>query len=318
MKAGLFQLIPHDHSGRLRHHSHTSYAGLGFLLLLCGFLLLGFSFGTDAATPAVNPQSGSVGLTGVVKGPPPTEAAVITSPRNGQHTSTIPITVSGSCPAGTFVQITKNGVFAGAATCGEDGTFSLQVDLFDGQNLLLARVSDALGQFGPDSAVVTVFYDAPSLNLQSGGVGRQLFLETTTTVQGMSPGQTSSRSVTSVGGVGPYAVSWDWGDGTNSLVSQQTEGTTTASHSYERPGNYRVIIRVTDGGGNSAFLQVVTVVNGALDSLGASGGTGKAAFPGLLITAWPLYVLALVMVIVFWLGERREEHKLRRKGLLYH
>src|ERR1700758_5389491 len=67
-----------------------------------------------AAPPAVNPQSGSVGLTGTVTGPAPSTAATITSPANGSQTSTIPITVSGLCPANTFVQIESNGIFAGA------------------------------------------------------------------------------------------------------------------------------------------------------------------------------------------------------------
>jgi PKD domain/Glucodextranase, domain B len=316
MKAGSLQLISHDHSGRLRHHRHTSYPGLVFLLLLSGLLLAGVSWSASAATPAVNPQSGSVGLQGVVRGPAPSQAATITSPRNGQHTSSIPITVSGVCPAGTFVSITKNDVFGGATTCQDDGTFTLQIDLFDGQNSLIARVSDALGQFGPNSTEVTVFYDAPSLGLPGGsGIGRQLFLEAATTIAATNPSQSLERSVTIVGGVGPYAVAWDWGDGATSLVSQTAEGTTRAGHAYNQPGNYRVIVRVTDNVGNAAFLQLVTVVNGPVSALGTSGGGGKGALPGALITAWPLYILAFFMVLLFWAGELRAARRLRRQSL---
>ena len=313
MKSGRFQLIPHEHSGRLRPHSHTSYAGLAFLLALCTLLLLAVSWTAQAAPPAVNPQSGSVGLTGTVKGPPPSQAAVITSPRNGQHTSTIPITVSGTCTTGTFVIVTKNDVFGGATPC-ENGTFSLPVDLFDGLNKLIAKVTDALGQAGPDSTPVEVFYDAPSFNVPGGqAIGRQLFLQTNTPVVGVSPDVNLSRSVTIVGGVGPYAVSWDWGDGQTSLVSQATEGGTSASHAYKRPGNYRVIVRVTDSTGNAAFLQLVTVVNGPADAYGATNGSGKGSLPGTLVAAWPLVVLAALMVLFFWLGEKREAWKIRRQ-----
>jgi hypothetical protein len=94
------------------------------------------------------------------------------------------------------------------------------------------------------------------------------------------------------------------------------DGVVTAGHSYDRPGTYSVIIRVTDSLGNAAYLQVVTVVNGPVDSYGTTKGTGMGSFPGELITAWPLYVLALVMVVFFWLGERREVHKLRKRHLL--
>lgn len=312
MKAGLLQLIDHGHSGRLRHHEHTSYAGLVFVMLLVGILLMGVSWSASAATPAVNPQSGSVGLSGTVRGPAPTQAATITTPRSGQHTTSIPITVSGVCPANTFVEITKNDAFAGATSCQDDGTFTLDVDLFDGQNTLVARVSDALGQFGPDSAGVIVFYDAPSLSLPGGSVGRQLFLQASVTVQAVAPAQQVARSVTIVGGVGPYAVSWDWGDGTSSLVSQAVEGTTTSSHAYERPGNYRVIVRVTDSSSNAAFLQLVTVVNGPVDAVGVTG-SGKGSLPGELLAAWPVYVAVFFMVIIFWLGERRELYRLRRQ-----
>jgi len=316
MKNGLWQLIEHHHSGRLRHHGHTSYSGLLFALLLTGVLLTGSSVATYAAVPAVNPQSGSVGLTGVVRGPAPSQAATITSPANGTRTSTIPLSVSGTCPANTFVLITKNGAFAGATDCLANGTYKLDIDLFDGQNQLVAKVSDALGQYGPDSLPVSVFYAAPSFGIPGGSVGRQLFLQADTTVYAVSPGQDLSRSVTIVGGVGPYAVSWDWGDGTTSLLSQAVEGTIATSHSYERPGNYRVIVRVTDGASNAAFLQLVTIVNGPIAAAGTNNGTGLGAMPGNLLTAWPLYILALLMVLMFWLGERVGFAQNRRRELI--
>lgn len=317
MGAGRPRLLPYIHSGHLRPHQHTSYAALMFVLLLCGVLLTSFSLVAAAATPAVNPQTGSVGLTGTVPGPPPGQAATITTPSNGQHFTAIPITVAGVCSAGDFITITKNDVFAGATICSSGGTFSLQIDLFDGANRLIARTSDALGQFGPDSAAVNVVYDAPNFTTPgSGTLGRQLFLQTDTTVVATSPGVSLTRSVTIVGGVGPYAVSWDWGDGKTSLVSQALEGPTNASHAYDRPGTYRVLVRVTDNAGNAAFLQLVTVVNGPVSRLGATNGSGLGALPGELMAAWPLYLLALFMVGLFWLGELRQLVKLRRKGMI--
>lgn len=313
MKAGILQLADHEHSGKLRPHRHTSYAGLMFMLVLVGVLLLASSWAASAATPAVNPQPGSIGLSGTVRGPAPSTSATIGSPSNGSHTTTIPITVAGTCPINTFVSVTKNGVFGGVTTCQDDGTYSLQVDLFDGANTLVAQVTDALGQTGPDSSAITVYYDAPSLGIGSGQVGKQLFLEVSTTVLATNPGQAVNRNATIVGGVGPYAVSWEWGDGDNSLLSQAGDGPVTAAHTYGRAGTYRVILRVTDVQGNSAFIQIVTVVNGPVDAVGGTHGNGFGALPGVLLTAWPLYVLAFLMVLFFWLGERREVHKLRRQ-----
>jgi hypothetical protein len=224
--------------------------------------------------------------------------------------------VSGTCPANTFVSIDRNSVFAGATTCQDDGTYTILVDLFDGSNTIVAKVSDALGQFGPDSKPVTVFYNAPALLTPSAAVGKQLFLQTATTVAGTDPKQALKRTITIVGGVGPYAVSFDWGDGQTSLSSQSAEGDVSGNHTYDRPGTYTVIVRVTDNSGNSAYLQVVTVVNGSTTALGSTKGSGTGSLAGSLLTAWPLYLLALVMVLFFWLGERRELHKLRKRHLV--
>lgn len=309
-------MLDHSHFGKLRPHHQTSYAGLFFVLLLATVLLLGLSWTASAAAPAVNPQSGSVGLTGRVNGPAPSTAAVILRPTGGSHTSSIPITVSGTCPAGTFVTVMRNNVFGGSVVCEDSGTFSLLVDLFDGANTLVARVSDSLGQFGPDSAPVTVFYDAPSLSLPGGSIGRQLFLDMTTTVVAGSPNETINRTVRIVGGIGPYAVSWDYGDGKTSLSSQAAEGPVTSGHAYDRPGIYRVIVRVTDSAGNSAFLQFVTIVNGPVEQLGSTNGGGLGALPGSLIAAWPVLGMAAMMVMFFWLGERRQMAKLRKQHLV--
>ena len=310
MKSGFWQLIGHEHTGRVRHHRHTSYAGLAFMIIMTGLLLLSISFTTSAATPAVNPQSGSIGLTGTVRGPAPSVAATITAPHSGSHTTTVPITVSGSCPTSTFVIITKNNAFAGATDCQGDNTYTLQVDLFSGQNVLSAEVSDALGQFGPASNPVTVFYDAPAGGTLSGTVGQQLFLQSNVTVAAVAPQQSLTRTITIVGGVSPYAVSWDWGDGNTSLSTQTSDGTVSGSHTYDRAGNYRVIVKVSDSTGNTAFLQLVTVVNGPT-GVAASSKSGNDV-SGALTASWPVLTLAAIMVLFFWLGERREDARHKR------
>jgi hypothetical protein len=309
-------MLIHKHFGKIRAHRHTSYAGLMFVLMLGGLVLSMYSLSASAAAPAVNPQSGSIGLTGTVRGPAPKTGATILRPASGTRTTSTPITVSGTCPAGTIVSIMRNNVFSGGMMCQDDGTFSLLSDLFEGNNTIVVRVSDLLGQYGPDSAPITVFYAAESLNLPGGSVGKQLFLQTATTVVAGNPGQQIQRTVNVVGGIGPYAVSWDWGDDATSLSSVAAEGPVTSSHAYDRPGTYRVIVRVTDSVGNVGYMQFITIINGAPDAVGSNKGTGSGAFPGALVAAWPLFVLAVLMVFFFWLGERRELTKLRRKHLL--
>lgn len=312
MKSGLLQLSSHEHSGKLRPHAHTSYAGLVFMLLLSGVLLLSMSWAAQAAVPAVNPQAGSVGLTGTVRGPAPQTSASILSPASGSRTAAIPVTVSGACPTGTFVTITKNGVFGGVTQCEDDGTFTLLVDLFVGANVLIAKVTDALGQAGPDSRAVNVIYDAP-VDANAPNPGQQIFLEVTTSVTAADPGQDVTRTATIVGGTGPYAASWDWGDGQTSLSSHAIDGPISASHTYTRAGTYRVTLKVTDTKGNGAYIQMITVVNGVTTPLGSTSGNGSGALSGALVAAWPLFLLAVLMVFFFWLGERREAHKLKKQ-----
>ena len=129
-------LIHHRHSGRLRPHEHTSYLPLGALLLAVG-LLLGV-YTSYAASPG--PEAGSVGLSGVVPGKPPTVAPTIDTPRSGERFSTTPVTVSGTCPKGTLVEVFKNKIFAGSTPCDNSGKYSMDIDLLIGANILLARV----------------------------------------------------------------------------------------------------------------------------------------------------------------------------------
>jgi hypothetical protein len=307
-----FRLLAHEHSFRMRPHSHTSYASLFFSLILTTTLVAGVSYGAQGAVQ--NPQQGSVGLTGRVSGPPPTQAAVITSPRDGDRTSSSPITIKGSCPNNTVVFVNKNGVLGGQASC-DAGSFSLQMDLFGGLNSLVAQVVDGLGQYGPDSSPVTITYDLVNSNASPVIVGRQLFIESPATVVGGEPSTSLTRNATIVGGTAPYAVSWDWGDGTTSLATVAGEGRISASHSYASAGTYRVIVQVSDSAGNAAFIQLITVVNGPVAAV-SGNSSSKSALSGRLIWAWPGLILSIILVFVFWLGERRGRDRLIRRQRL--
>lgn len=320
----ILKLQPHRHTGRHQPHPHTSYAGLAFILLLVGVLLAGITFPArasgpdhpDQKTPEVfeNPTGASVGVSALVSGPAPTRGAQIFSPRTGSRFSTSPVTVSGSCPRDLIVSIFKNNVFAGSAVCSREGAFSLPVDLFDGENILIARVEDALGQRGPDSGPVTVTYASPTFQSgPGGGFGKQLFVQAPYATKGATVGEKVTWRFSILGGTAPYAVSWDWGDGKTDLEIARAEGMISRTHTYDRPGNYRVVIRVTDAAGNSAIIQVVTIVVG--ESTAAIGASSKSAGLGILL-AWPIYLFAAMLVFCFWLGERREIGVLRKKGRL--
>src|SRR5436190_19690352 len=107
------KLLHPKHSGSIQPRQHTSYLPLAFIVLVVGLVLAKFTILAYAATPYTGPESSSVSLTGTVPTKPPTVAATITSPADGQHFNLTPIKVSGTCPQDNLVEIYKNDIFAG-------------------------------------------------------------------------------------------------------------------------------------------------------------------------------------------------------------
>lgn len=307
----------HHHSGRLRPHEYTSYFPLTILLLLVGVALTVSTVSASGSSPP--PQAGSVGLSGAMPGPPPKVAATITSPTNRQHFSSTPVTISGTCPAKTLVEVYKNDIFAGSTPCTDAGTYSFQIDLLIGQNVLIARVYDSLNQAGPDSNAVTVFYDA--LPAQSSALtplnfgGTQLLLNTDAVYRGVFPGRQLNMPIDIIGGTPPYAVNIQWGDASNKVVPRNDNQTFTVGHTYTKPGVFQITIQATDAQGRVAFLTVAAIVNGQPALVASSSPSSPK---GKLVVLWPLYTSAAAIVLSFWLGERREKRLLSRPQLVLH
>jgi hypothetical protein len=259
-------------------------------------------------------EQGSVGLEGRISAPPPTTPATISIPRSGQAFSTLPVTVSGICPNKLLVKLFKNNVFAGSVQC-TNGSYSLIIDLFDGQNDLIARVYDDLDQAGPDSNVVAVSYNAD----KPGFTGR-VSLTSTIAKKGANPGQSLSWPIVLSGGDGPYAVSVDWGDGkTPDLMSRAFPGDFNIQHVYDKPGVFNIIVKATDKNGGVAYLQLVGIANGALsqdtgsaNNSSANSGNNAAAQKTKIL--WqPAAILIPFIISTFWLGKKYQMHVLRQK-----
>lgn len=314
---GRLKISQHKHTGKLRPHHHTSYLSLFILVAIVGSVLGWYSIQAIARADSPGPEAGSIGLSGTVPQPAPSVAAVITAPSNNQHFTTSPVTVSGTCPKDTLVEIFKNNIFAGSTPCNSDGTFTLPVDLLYGQNDLTAQVYDALNQAGPLSEIVTVYYDASQpiaaplafLNF----IGSQILLSTDAVYRGVFPGQTLNVPITISGGTAPFAVNIDWGDGTNSVIPRSDNSVFNATHVYKKAGTYKIIIQVTDANQQVAFLTVAAIVNGqpAVTSSTDGAETRTSAVNKLLIL-WPLFAILITMVTSFWFGERHEKRVLEK------
>jgi hypothetical protein len=294
-----------------------------FLLLCAGVFLIAWTLRAGADDILVTAKVAAV---------PVTSPAVITNPASGQHFSSIPINVSGTCPPNAaYVEIFRNSVMGGTAICSAGGTFDLSVDLFPGLNSLTAHVFNSTDDEGPVSSPVTVYYDAPQPPQPPGGSPRAgspssnpLILKTSFIFKGYHAGDQVDWPIDISGGAAPYAVSIDWGDGNTDLVSRPLSGTFNISHTYSQAGGYKdsytIKVKATDAAGNSGFIQFFVIVTP--QSIQQAGNLFNKPTPkiggglNLLWIAWPLYSLVLLMVVSYKLGEREELVVLRRRGSL--
>ncbi len=264
---------------------------------------------THAINPLPNPQPGvgSYGLEATKPKPPPTTVATITTPGNGASFGESPITVSGLCTDDLLVQVYNNGVLVGAVNC-ENGSFSLQVSLFAGQNDLTAIQYDELGQASPVSATVTVTYN----NANFAAFGTLITLTSNYGRRAADPGQPLVWPLQLSGGTGPYAFSINWGDGSEAdLKSVPLAGEIDISHVYQRAGIYRVTIKVTDVNGVSAFLQLVAISNGKPAAV--EPAAEKTAITITRVVWWPAVACLVLMPITYWLGRKSQLVSLHRK-----
>jgi hypothetical protein len=285
-------------------------------LVITRFLtcVIGLCLGASLIVPAVsadtsqNPQSGSIGLQGTISTTPPTKAATIITPSNGATFTTTPITVSGLCTTGLLVKIFDNNVFVGSTLC-SNGSYSLQVDLFSGQNDLVARIYDSLDQAGPDSNTVSVIFN----DAQFAQFGTRVTLTSPYARRGANPGDELDWPLILSGGVGPYALSTDWGDGSSpTLQSEAFAGNITIKHTYTSAGVYKVTVRASDKNGTAAYLQLVAVADGQITQSTSGKGSNTLQLKTVILW-WPALLLLPLIVITFWLGRRHELYTLRKQ-----
>ncbi|HEY4963350.1 MAG TPA: hypothetical protein VIH90_01505 [Candidatus Saccharimonadales bacterium] len=125
------------------------------------------------------------------------------------------------------------------------------------------------------------------------------------------------------GGTPPYILTVDWGDGTNSTIDVPTDPVIVLHHKYANPGYYPLLIKTSDAKGSLKTLQLAALIK----PVGASGlvnfntintlhdtklshQSSFSSFMGRvkswLWLAWPTYLIVLLMVISYWLGEKTE------------
>jgi hypothetical protein len=292
---------------------------------------------------APGPESGSVNLTGIVPGPPPTTAAVITKPSTNDRFDDSTIIIEGTCEDAYVIEIYRNGAFAGSVLCSA-GVFSISITVLPGENTLLAKTRDMINQYGPDSVAVVVYFDIPNVDSdgdeQPSATGEQpgstnnitssgtippalpLIIATDALTQGVNISEAVVIGFTISGGSRPYAVTVSWGDGSeDTLYSYAKTGDYKVEHNYTRPGQYQVTIRAVDTKSQKAIIQTIVVVNGK-SALTTTETASPAACAGVRCTNqelvnqffsrwWPIVTVSVISLLFFTLGlmaRKRKKH----------
>lgn len=328
----MLKLAHHKHTGKLLAHHHTSYRGLGLVLLIVGVFMVCMQ---------QTAQASFMDLTAKISGPIPTIPAVINNPADGQDLTIPDITVSGTCeymaPSNT-VEIRIDDTFAGSAPCQSGGVFNVPITLPPGTHSLLARTVNYTADYGPDSTLIYVTYVPPSLppsttpgTSGSGGSGTAAkprsgsggcVANTPISIESRQPYLefglllAAHWDVSVSGGCPPYTGVIDWGDGTADRIQITDTEPLTLRHAYAamRP-NYQVTLRLTDSAGQRTKLTVAAV-NSANEVL--YGGLISPDIPfiltfeGTIIRAYLAYLAILLLVALAWYDSRVRRLRLAR------
>lgn len=307
------KLSQHKHTGRRLPRQHTSHGALLVITLIAGAMM---AFATNSTLEAQSRSSAqSVTVSGVVPAAPPKEPATVSQPL---LTSLDSLTVTGSKPRSTIVEVYNNNLLAGASGCQAEH-YSLKITPQYDNNSIIAKVVDNLGQYGPDSGTASVVY------LPKDRLTPQFLLSGSSKYFGLQVNQKHELKLKITGGEPPYAITIDWGDNKESdLLIQRTADEASFTHRYESSGCFNIITQGQDNKGAKAYFRTVVVVSplsgGALSNAGAAfANIGAIPTLGLL---WPLYLAVLAFVAAFWLGEkyqiRRDRDMWITRRLWYH
>lgn len=113
------------------------------------------------------------------------------------------------------------------------------------------------------------------------------------------------------GGTPPYAVSVDWGDGSDeTLISLKTQSYKKETFSYKNAGNFNITFKLRDSDGNTAIAQTAVQVNGTTSSPVApiSSLANELINTSWLKTPVPFYILAVAVTLGFWGGDIFDRH----------
>lgn len=276
-----------------------------FAVLIFGVFLVGFTLRVAATDYMVS---------AVIQAPLLQTGAIITNPGPNAVFTTRPVIVTGECPDDSYVRLLRNSTFSGTAIC-INNKFEIETDLFVGINDLQAQAYNITDQPGPQTPIIRVVYEplaSPSPDTAAPFLITSDYYYSVITTSDVFNWNLQLRN-----GNGPYQVSINWGDGSESTMSVTDSDEFGISHKYEESGYYTIIVSATDASNRNASLQLLALIKKPGQPLmGGSllpppnGGSNDSQW---LMYVWPTYAVVVAMLVSFWLGERREYLELTKK-----
>lgn len=263
-------------------------------------------------------------VTAEVLAPALLEGATITSLTNNEIVTSAPITISGTCPAGSYVNLYINSLFTGSDFC-TNQTFAIAADLFVGENTITAKDFSVTNQQGPTTPSFNVTLQLPA----SGST--PIVLVSNYYYQTFMTGHLFSWQISISGGKPPYSISTSWGDGSTSTLKLDGASSFTITHKYTKPGYYPILISASDTKQDHRIMQLATLIKNP-NSPSLLSTTPKVGPPiattytvtGLdnffessktwLWAAWSSLIVVILMLISFLLGEREQRLELLKRG----
>lgn len=310
---------PHHHTGRRTSHHHTSYPVL-VMIVVVTLLALRLISSQQQGVLATVTESGTINVSAIVPGPPPTTPAVILSPVDGTSTTEQMMMVSGTCEPDLLVKVFKNTILAGSTVCDSSGEFSLSIALLPGRNDLTALNYDSLNQPGPVSPTVVVYLVEPDSNSGTGGgtssspiishpvpsPATAFYISTDYELRGLKKDYPFSWSLIITGGTAPYGIEVDWGDGSKEILNQNQAGLLELGHTYSRSGDHTIRITARDATGRTTYIELVAIVDGPKEAISVPATTTTTELPSYWMASTILvYGLLLMTLVWFWIFEHR-------------
>ncbi len=157
----------------------------------------------------------------------------------------------------------------------------------------------------------------PSSNQTGGAQSGQFTVSTQYQYTTHMVGQQMRVNLSIAGGISPYAITIDWGDGTIETILRASTSNSEITHTYKwinaTAGSYTIKIQGTDSVGSISATQLIAVLRNPAYQNPVSNiahSTGMLGFlSGMhswLWVLWPGYAVVILMLFSFWLGERQE------------